>query len=72
MRLEDEQEMWCGMRRFRWLSRRCKTWFRGRIEGEGAGGAYPHPCDDLLFSNTTGILQKKNNNNNNNYVVYWC
>ena len=38
-------------------------WFsplHGRILGEGAGGAHPSPPrDDLLFSNTTGILPKK-------------
>ena len=35
MRLEDEQEMWCGMRRFRWLSRRRGSGggSRGRVQG---------------------------------------
>ena len=41
---------------------------RGRVQGEGAGGARggggggappPPPRDDLRFSNTTGILHKK-------------
>ena len=41
------------------------TTFTGADLGGGCRGyAPPPPCDDLRFSNTTGILKKKN------YVVY--
>ena len=35
---------------------RTDTTSKGRIYGEGSGGAHPPPRDDLRFSNTTSIL----------------
>ena len=36
----------------------CRGGSRGRVQGMRPSPP-PFPCDDLRFSNTTGILQKK-------------